>query len=100
MRATCRIGDLNPGILVFSSRYLSSLFIKVSALSLSPLKIWGSVPMTCILVAGRMGMSCCRGIGAGCPPPSPSPLLPGRAPGLVLHRVAAKAFLRWSSTLG
>ncbi len=98
-RATCQIGDSNPSTLLFNSRYPSSSFINTSALSLSPLNMWGSIPMTRILAAARMGMSCCRGIGAGCPPPPPPP--PGAgAPGPVLHRVAAKVFLRWSSTLG
>ena len=112
-RATCRMGDSNPGMLVFSSRYPSSSFIKASALSLSPSKIWGSVPMTCISAASRMGTSCYGGIGAGCPPPPPPPPLPppsspplpplpppGGAPGPVLRRAVAKAFLRQSSTPG
>ncbi len=112
VRATCQMGNLNLGTLVFSSRYPSSLFIKVSTLSLSPLKMWGSIPTTHISAASGTGTSCCRGIGAGCPllpppsslPPPPPPSLPspppGGAPGPVLHRAAARAFLRWSSTPG
>ncbi len=113
-RATCRMGDSNLDTLVFSSRYPSSSFIKASTLSLSPSKMWGSIPITHISAASRTGMSCCRGIGAGCPPPlplpppppppplppPPPPLPPGGALGSVLHRAVAKAFLRWSSTLG
>src|SRR6266851_6299311 len=55
-----------------------------------------------------MGTSCCGGIGAGCPPPPPPlppplpppPPPPGGAPGPVLHKAAARAFLRRSSTPG
>src|SRR6266851_2499790 len=64
-RATCQMGDSNPGMLLFSNKYPSSSFMKASALSLSPSKIRGSVPMTRMSVASRMGMSRCGGIGAG-----------------------------------
>jgi hypothetical protein len=56
--------------------------------------------------AGGMGMSCCGGIGAGCPPlppppppPPPLPPPPG-APGPVLLKAVAKAVLSRSSTPG
>jgi hypothetical protein len=54
--------------------------------------------MACRSAAGGTGTSCCRGIGAGCPPPLPPPPPPPGAPGPVLLKAVAKAVLSQSST--
>jgi len=83
--------------------------MNVLALSLSPSKIRGSVPMARRSVARGTGMSCCGWIGAGCPPPLPPPPPPPLplppppppgAPGPVLLKAVAKAVLSRLSTPG
>jgi hypothetical protein len=83
--------------------------MNASALSLSPSKIRGSVPIACKSAAGGTGTSCCGRIGAGCPPPPPPPPPPlppplppppPPPPSPVLLKVVAKAVLSQLSTPG
>jgi hypothetical protein len=72
----------------------------VSALSLSPSKIQGSVPIARRLAAGGKGTSCYGGIGAGCPPLPPPLPPPSGAPSPILLKAVARAVLSQLLTPG
>ncbi len=96
MRATFFFGDLKPATSLLRVRYFSTLFIKVSAFSLCPVKRGGSFPIALTLAATAMGCSCAGAPAAGPPlggPPPPGgvpPVPPPRSP-IVTSRSASNS---------
>ena len=88
------MGDSNLGTPMFTWMYVSSSFMKASACCLSPSKICGGEPITCILGFAGIGTRCAIRTGAGAPPPGPLGPPPVGGPGPVQHRAASKASLR------